>query len=305
MDLDPNLVALAQDQGGLFTTAQAHQAGLSRSWLRELVGGGAVLHPTRGLYAVASLVDTSPVAWHKTLARGAHLLYDDAQLTGVTGVLAHDLPIWNCRLDRPDLRRPITHQVGVKPFRVRPGGGARESVDSPCGHTVPLDDALVQLALDHGIVQGVVSADAALHRGQVTMAELEAAVERVATWPRSSRARAMLELVDPACESVAESRARVEFVTHGIQVESQVVVRRNDGTVVGRADFRVKGTNVIIEVDGKVKYAGGDPEVLWAEKRREDEMRSLGHVFVRVTWFHLETPGKASAMVRRVLPQSA
>jgi hypothetical protein len=305
MDLDPNLLALAQAQAGLFTTAQAHRAGLSRTWLRELVRAGTVLHPARGLYAVCSLVDTSPVAWHLTLARGAHLLYDDAQLTGLTAVLACELPVWNCRLDRPDLRRPITHQVGAKPFRVRPGGGSLESVDSPCGPSVPLADALVQLALDHGIVQGVVSADAALHGGKVTMAELRAAVDRVATWPRSSRARAMLELVDPACESVAESRARVEFVTHGIQVESQVLIRRGDGTVVGRADFRVKGTNLLVEVDGKMKYADGDGEVLWAEKRREDEMRSLGHRFVRVTWLHLETPGKASAMVRRALPRSA
>ncbi|KRE41590.1 type IV toxin-antitoxin system AbiEi family antitoxin domain-containing protein [Knoellia sp. Soil729] len=305
MDLDPHLVALAQEQGGLFTTAQAHQFGLSRTWLRELVRGRTVLHPTRGLYAVASLVDTRPLAWHLTLARGAHLLYEDAQLTGVTAVLAHGVPVWNCRLDRPELRRPITHQVGVKPFRVRPGGGVSTSVESPYGPTVPLADALVQLAMDHGIVQGVVSADAALHSGQVSMAELEAAVERVATWPRSSRARAMRDLVDPACESVAESRARVEFVTHGIQVESQVVIRRADGKVVGRADFRVKGTNVIIEVDGKMKYADGDGEVLWAEKRRVDEMRSLGHLFVRVTWSHLETPGRASAMVRRALPHTA
>lgn len=119
MDLDPNLLALAKAQAGLFTAGQAHQAGLSRTWLRELVRVWTVLHPARGLYAVCSLVDTSPVAWHLTLARGAHLLYDDAQLTGVTAVLARRLPVGNCRLDRPDLRRPITHQVGLA--RAGPG----------------------------------------------------------------------------------------------------------------------------------------------------------------------------------------
>lgn len=305
MDLDPNLVAVARGQGGLFTTAQAHDVGLSRTALRECVRSGAALHPTRGLYAVVSLVDTAPVPWHGTLARGAHLLYDDAQLTGVTTVLAHGLPVWNCRLDRPEVRRPITHQVGVKPFRVRPGGGALESVVSPWGPSVPLADALVQLAMDHGIVQGVVSADAALHRGMVTMDDLATAVARVATWPRSSRARSMGDLVDPACESVAESRARVEFLTHGIQVESQFVVRRADGSVIGRADFRVKGTRVLVEVDGRVKYADGDPQVLWAEKRREDDMRAEGWIFVRVTWFDLETSGKPSAKVRRGLPRTA
>lgn len=305
MDLDPNLAAIAESQSGLFTTAQARTAGLSRTSLRELVSSGNVLHPTRGLHAVASLVDTSPEPWHGTLARGAHLLYDDAQLTGVTAVLAHGLPVWNCRLHRPDIRRPISNQVGVIPFRVRPGGDVARSVPSPWGPTVPLAEALVQLSLDHGIVQGLVSADAARHRGLLTATEIEAAVARVATWPKSSRARSMQELIDPACESVAESRARVEFLTHGIQVESQVVIRRSDGSVVGRGDFRVKGTRVVVEVDGKMKYADGDPEILWAEKRREDEMRALGYAFVRVTWHDLETPGRASAKVRCAMPKSA
>ncbi|WP_245617003.1 hypothetical protein [Knoellia subterranea] len=166
-------------------------------------------------------------------------------------------------------------------------------------------EALVQLAMDHGIVQGVVTADAALHRELVTVDELKAAVDAVAAWARSHRARAMLTHIDPKCESVAESRARVEFASHGIRVVSQVEVRRKDGSLIGRADFGVEGTNVLIEVDGKLKYAEGDPSVLWQEKRREDDMRAEGKVFVRVTWADLERPGKASAKVRRVLPPEA
>ena len=59
---------------------------------------------------------------------------------------------------------------------------------------------------------------------------------------------------------------------------------------------------MLIEVDGKTKYADGDPQVLWREKRREDDMRAAGKIVVRVTWSDLETPGKASAKVRRAIP---
>jgi very-short-patch-repair endonuclease len=300
--LDPNLLALADGQCGLFTTRQARDVGVVAKALREHLTSRRIARLARGLYAVVSpSVAPSPEARHQSLARGAHLLYDDALLTGVTAVLAHGLPVWNCPLGRPDILRPIHRQVGVKPYRVRPRRGVK--VESPWGPTVPVAQAIVQLCLDHGIVQGVVSADAALHAGRVTMEELGAAVEAVRTWPRSNRPRAMLEFVDPLCESVAESRARVEFVTHGIRVRSQVDVCRGDGSVIGRADFIVEDTNVVVEVDGRVKYATGDPAILWAEKRREDDMRAEGKVVVRVTWADLEQPGRASAKVRRALPR--
>ncbi|MFW5469733.1 hypothetical protein ACOCJ4_06775 [Knoellia sp. CPCC 206435] len=81
-------------------------------------------------------------------------------------------------------------------------------------------------------------------------------------------------------------------------------VCRRDGSVIGRADFIVEDTDVVVEVDGRVKYATGDPGVLWAEKRREDDMRAEGKVVVRVTWADLETPGRASAKVQRALPRA-
>lgn len=298
MTLD-DLVRIASTQHGMFTTQQAHTLGIGRKALRDWVRARVLLHPSRGLYAVSSLVDTAPVAWQRHMAEGSRLLYPDAALTGVTAVLAYELPVWGCQLGRPEILRPIQRQAGAKPYRVRPL--RTERVDGPWGPCVPLAEALVQLSLDHGIVQGVVSADAALHRKLVTFDELKAAVDAVAAWSGSHRPRAMLTHVDGKCESVAESRARVEFGSHGIRVVSQVEVRRADGSLIGRADFGVEGTNVLIEIDGKVKYADGDPQVLWNEKRREDDMRAEGKIFVRVIWADLETPGKASAKVRRAM----
>ncbi|MEO7268043.1 MAG: type IV toxin-antitoxin system AbiEi family antitoxin domain-containing protein, partial [Knoellia sp.] len=211
MTLD-NLVRIAVSQHGMFTTSQAHTLGVGRKALREWVRIGVLLHPSRGLYAVSSLVDTAPVAWQRHMAEGARLLYPDAALTGVTAVLALELPVWGCQLSQPEILRPIQRQAGAKPYRVRPL--RTERTDGPWGQCVPLAEALVQLCLDHGIVQGVVSADAALHRRLVTLDDLTAAVDAVAAWSGSHRPRAMLTHVDAKCESVAESRARVEFGSH-------------------------------------------------------------------------------------------
>ena len=301
---DIELLRIATAQHGMFTTRQAHVAGIGRKGLRLAVRSGVLLHPVRGLYAVSAHVDVSAQVWQRHLAAGSLLLHPDAVLTGVTAVLAHGLPVWGCPLDTCELLRPVARQVDYGPFRIRPRR-ATATVDGPWGPTVPLADAIVQLAMDHGIVQGVVAADAALHRDLVSMEQLQASVETVASWARSHRPRAMMTHVDAKSESVAESRARFEFTTHGIRVVSQVVVRRRDGSIIGRADFGVEGTNVLIEIDGKVKFASGDPETLWREKRREDDLRAEGKVVVRVTWADLERPGRASAKVQRALGSSA
>lgn len=123
--------------------------------------------------------------------------------------------------------------------------------------------------VDHGIVPGVVSADAGLRTGLVTIDDLGSEVAAVATWPHSSRASSMLRFADARRESVGESRCGVALAMAGIDVTPQVEIADERGTFVARVDFLVKGTKVVVEFDGKVKYATGDPEVLWNEKRRE------------------------------------
>jgi very-short-patch-repair endonuclease len=86
-----------------------------------------------------------------------------------------------------------------------------------------------------------------------------------------------------------------------IAVTPQVTITDRRGEFVARVDFLVDGANVVVEFDGKVKYAAGDPAVLWDEKRREDRLRRLGYVVVRITWADLERPGAVAAAVRAAL----
>jgi very-short-patch-repair endonuclease len=297
--LDAQLLAVAQGQHGMLTTFQARAAGLSPPLLVALVKSGVLRHPGRGLYAVGAMAETDPQKWHRQLCAGAFLLYPDAVLAGTTAVLAHGVPVWGAPLVVPTITRPIKRAGGVGAFWVRPARGA--VVDSDWGRASAPADALVQHAIDRGIVPGVVSADAALRTGTVTETALADAVARVRSWPHASHAASMLLFVDGRRESVGESRCAVAMAMAGIEVTPQVLIVDEDGEPVGRVDFLVTGTNVIVEFDGKVKYASGDPDVLWKEKRREDRLRRLGYVVVRLTWADLERPGGVAAAVRRAL----
>jgi very-short-patch-repair endonuclease len=68
---------------------------------------------------------------------------------------------------------------------------------------------------------------------------------------------------------------------------------------VARVDFLV-GDRVVVEFDGRVKYGmdGRPEEALWAEKQREDRLRELGLVVVRIVWADLQRP---EVIVQRVL----
>jgi very-short-patch-repair endonuclease len=306
--VDPALRALAAGQHGMFTAAQARSLAVSPLVLERLVRQAHLLHPGRGLYAVTEDVDQEAEAWHRHLCAGAHLLYDDASLTSASAALAHGLPVWGVDLRRPDLHRPVDRAVGVKAFRVRPrpkNPTRPLPVTTDLGATDEVGTALVQLALDHGPVAGSVSADHALHVGKVTLDQLDDAASLVSSWPRSSRVRAMLGFVDGRSESVGETRCRIELMAHGIQLTPQVPIREPNGGLIGRVDFLVEGTMVIVEFDGKVKYADGDANVLWDEKRREDRLRALGYTVVRITWADLERPGAAVGKVRRALAKAA
>ena len=298
-DLDDTLTALASAQHGVLLTPQLRAAGLSAKALVHLVSRGVLRHPARGAYIVATMERTDPVEGHRQLVAAALLLYPDAVLTGVSAVLAHGLPVWGTRLDRPALRRPVRRSGGAAPFWVRSASGAVCTTD--WGPSCPVADALVMLAIDGGIEPAVVSADAALRAGTVDDATLEEAVARVADRPGGSRAVAALNLVDGRRESVGESRCGVALSVAGLSVTPQVEIRDPRGRLVARADWIVDGTRVVVEFDGRLKYAAGDPEVLWAEKRREDRLRALGYVVVRITWSDLERPGAVAAKVRRAV----
>lgn len=298
------LTMLGTANGGVFTTRQAEALGIARDALCAAVRNGHLRRLARGLYATGDAPESTE-AEHLELCRALLLEYPDAVLAGHSAVVALDLPTWRVPLGTALVQRPVVRQVRRSGALIRGSDDPGTSVMTPTGPVTPLVRALVQVALDHGSVPGVVSADAALHRGLVTAEDLGAEVTRRGGHRRIQQAMAMQRLMDGTSESPGESRLRVTLGMGGIEVEPQFVVRDDRGEVVGRADLRVVGTRVLIEFDGRVKYADGGVDALVREKKREDRLRALGWIVVRFTWGDLEHPDRVLAAVRRAVAVAA
>lgn len=303
--LDPTTMAIARDQHGMLTTRQLKLAGFHPLDLVSLVKRRILQHPARGLYAVDELVDPDPRARHRQLVAGAFLLYPDAILTGTSALLSQGIDVWGAALDRPEILRPCHRGGGVQLVHVRRASTRPDPTPGPWGPCVPVADALVQHAMDAGIVPGVISADSALRMNRATEGEIESALERVKSWPTSSRARAMVGFMDGRRENVAESRCAVTLMFGGFELVPQVTIEDQQGRFVARVDFVIKGTRVIVEFDGKIKYVDDDGTALFEEKKREDRLRRLGYVVVRIIWADLEQPGRLIAKVRQALKLAA
>lgn len=89
----------------------------------------------------------------------------------------------------------------------------------------------------------------------------------------------------------------------GLELEPQFEVEAEGRRF--RADFRIKGTRVLLEFDGRVKYADGDGRVLFDEKQREDALRRAGWIVVRVIWAEFLDPARLRRRVRDALRLAA
>ncbi|MGN6331638.1 MAG: hypothetical protein ACTHOD_08285 [Motilibacteraceae bacterium] len=140
---------------------------------------------------------------------------------------------------------------------------------------------------------GVALADAALHERLTTADELLQALDARRDWPGAAQAARVVSLADGRSESVGESRLRLACAHFGWVTEPQHCF----DTRLGKAyvDLWIKEWRIALEFDGRVKYRMQEAarqgrsveDVLWAEKRREDALRALGIIVVRVVWADL------------------
>lgn len=289
--------------GELFTTRQALSLGATEKQLTRAVKAGQLRRLAHGAYAAAPR-PTTPEGRHRELCCAVLLLLPDAVLAGRSAVVAHGLPQWDLPLSTALVHRPVRAQHRRSGVVIRPVSDDDTPVRTSLGPAQSVEAALVQVAIDHGAPSSVVAADAALARGLVTPDSVATVVEHRRGHPRSQRAVAMTCLMDGRSESPGESRLRVMLSSFGFAVDSQVVIE--DGcVVVARADLAIRGSRVLIEFDGLVKYADGGAEALVREKRREDRLRALGYVVLRFTWADLESPARVIAQVRAAVARDA
>ncbi len=92
-----------------------------------------------------------------------------------------------------------------------------------------------------------------------------------------------------------ESESYAYFVEHRLPLPiCQVSIQGRDGRFLGRVDFLWEAVRLVGEADGRLKYA--DADAVYAEKRREDEIRAEGYGFIRWGKADLRTPALADRL---------
>lgn len=287
---------------GIFTTGAAGLAGIHRLELQALRRAGYIEPMTRGVWRLGtSVADEGEHDHHvrRTLAHLARMKRATAA-DGPSALLLHGLPVVSADLSRVYLVRGEAASTRCgKGYSLRTYRGPTTTTDhhpllSRPVPVVPVEVAIVSAGLIASPVTALAAADHALRLRVATAEAIETALTEVKPGAQGVRAvRRALQIADARRESAGESYTA--WVAHllGLALVPQVTIGRY------RVDFVVEGTRVIVEFDGAAKYASHDD--LLAEKRREDELRAMGYVIVRLMWSDLERPDRARAKIERAL----
>lgn len=289
--MHPLLRSATERQLGLFTAADARRAGYRHTEIQSLCSSGGWVRLRRGVYATAEhLADVTQRGGRHRLECYAVLLDLGRPAAAVSHVSAARLwgfPVRRgmdrtVRLTDPDLwrrgrgfhmtRAPLADAEVAMAGPLRLTSAARTLVD--CAREWPLEDAVVAL-------------DSALLAGRTTTDQLARVAAAQRSWRGAQRARRAIDLSDGRAESPLETRGRLRIMGAGLPAPELQVEIRSAGRLVGVVDAWFEDAAVAVEFDGRIKYS--DPwrgrsaeRVLWEEKRREDELRSLDIRVVRI-----------------------
>ena len=298
--MDARLGRLAAQHGGVFTTADARTVDVDDPTLRSLVRAGEVVRVRRGAYVVGEVwaeAEHERVLRLRTMAVLRSRPGDVA--THHAALAVHGLPLHGVRLDVVDVQSKVSRPRLSSGLRTQPGDLPSVLVEGV--RLVRVEHAIVQVLLRAGLEAALVPLDAALHSRSCSLARVESGLALLAPKRHRPLGRRLISLADPKCDSPGESRTRLLLHDLGLSWRSQVVICDEHDDFVAKVDFLVEG-RVVVEFDGLQKYAGADGRTaLAAEKLREDRLRALGYVVVRLTWGDLAHPDRVAAMLRRAL----
>ncbi|WP_143553887.1 hypothetical protein [Serinicoccus sp. CNJ-927] len=309
--MDPRVGRLLEVHPHGLTTAHLHRAGVSDTVIRSQVAAGVLLRLRREVLVDRRVWEASP-PWERHRLRALAVAGSltslgtepgQVALSHRSGLVVQDLDVHGSDDE--------VHGSRVGCGRGHRSGGLWVHAPVPPGQVTDQDGipvvrpalASLQEAVVHGAECGLVAADSALRVGAATPEELRSLVDLSCLRRDRPAARLVADLADGSRESAGESRTAWLLHLLDIEVECQVEIYGPAGWLVARSDFRIKGTNVLLEFDGRVKY--DDRDVLMAEKVREDRLRELGYEVVRLTWADLATPGLVRAKIRQALARAS
>lgn len=145
-------------------------------------------------------------------------------------------------------------------------------------------------------LEALVVADSALHRG-LLRGEVEAVLAQVGRRNGSVRASIIAGLADDGAESPAETGSRFVLLRDGFPIPStQVEVSTRLGSFW--ADLGFEEWQLLMEYDGRRKYAGGADKAFFREKERHHAVLETGNRLLRV----VSTDLRGRTLTNRLLP---
>jgi predicted transcriptional regulator of viral defense system len=287
----PVLRDAASRRLGVFTAEETRLAGYRPDEVRLACSSGRWVRLRRGVYVAAE--DLATVE-----GRGNRHAVDVLGVLAFLGrpgaVASHSSAarLWGWPVQR-DLDRTV-RLTDEQPWR-RGEGYLLTRAPLPVDHRstrgpVPITSAartLVDCAREWPLEDAVVAEDHALLHGHTTAEELARALALAQRWSGSARAARAVALADGRAESPLETRGRLRIVGSGLPVPQLQVEIRRHGRLLAVVDGWYDAAALAVEFDGRLKYTDAwrdrtAEEVLWEEKRREDELRGLGIRFVRI-----------------------
>lgn len=266
----------------------------------------------RGAYCASESLPSSKEELHRLRARAVAARSPHLVLSHVSAAALYGLPLWGVDLSAVHLTRLGTsggrigpgrrvHSADLEPLEIAEKGGVR---------LTSVARTLVDVGCSAAFGSAVISADAALHRKLVTPSELSVALGKTRHRRGAAAARRALIFADGRSESAGESLTRAVLHRAGLpEPRLQIRIYAPDGRFVGRVDLGYPELGLLIEFDGLIKYSKllrpeqRPHDVVIAEKQREDLLRDLGYLVIRLVWSDLTDPAAVARRVRGKLEQ--
>jgi hypothetical protein len=271
----------ATRHGFVLTRAQVRALGVTDAEFRRLIRAGVWWSPRFGIVSVLGRPpDDRGVAALRATA--AALARKDAVVSHHSAAALHGLPTLVVP-PRPELTRRDHASTGRRDqVHVRRAVLADGEVAEWFGAPVTSIARTVADLARTAVQEGLIAADAALHEGLATAADLAEAVSRCAGQPGARSARTAIALASPLAESPLESLTRLRVVEASLPTpELQVWITDPADGWRCRVDLLWPEHRLIVEADGRTKYRDDE---LWREKLRQERLERLGYRVVRVMW---------------------
>ncbi|MBW8172395.1 endonuclease domain-containing protein [Ornithinimicrobium sp. Arc0846-15] len=295
--MDRDLEAVLAAHGGVVASVRLQHLGIGPREIDRLVRRRDLVRPLKGVVAHGGNWQAAkPWELHRLRALAACCAEPPATiaLSHQSGLAMSSLPIFGAdeRIHLMRLPAPRKHSTSKVAFH------APVSPEwlVPCGQQFRVRDSLaaLQVADAFGVEAGLVSADAVARAG-AQQSEFTQALSAGRFARGLARPRQVIKMLNPELESPGESRCRWLFHILDIPVaEPQVEFTLPSGRIA-RVDFYFRERRTVVEFDGQIKHArAGD---LFAEKKREDGLRSLGLEVVRLVWSDLSEPQRVRSLL--------